>query len=122
MLSEWPTPSAVVSSQLSSPVKALQQASRDTLDTYGPNAQEGVATLQPPYYKIGLVFTPQCGEVEVVKRVLMEDGCPGQFYEDILEIDTNRAKPGFWANFWQNNTLKVGTSGVNVEQKGCTIL
>ena len=22
----------------------------------------------------------------------------------------------------QNNTLKVGTSGVNVEQKGCTIL
>ena len=57
-----------------------------------------------------------------MKRVLMEDGCPGQFYEDILEIDTNRAKPGFWAKFCQNNTLKVGTSGVNVEQKGCTIL
>ena len=124
MLSEWPRPSSAVSSQSSSPVKAKRQASRDTLDTYGPNAKAGVATLQPPYYKIELVFTPQCGpnSDEVVKHVLMEDGCPGQFYEDILEIDTNRPKPGFWANFCQNNTLKVGTSGVNVEQKGCTIL
>ena len=118
-----------MSSQSTSPVKATRQASRgyDRLDSYGPIAKNGVATLQPPYYKIELVFNPQCdpnsNEVQAhVKHVLMEDGCPGQFYEDILEIDTNRAKPGFWANFCQNNTLKVGTSGVNVEQKGCTIL
>ena len=75
-----------------------------------------------------LVFTPRCGtnsdgdSDKYLKHVLMEDGCPGQFYEDILETDTNQAKPGLWAIFFQNNTLKVGTSGVNVEQKGCTIL